>query len=325
MKANALHDMADCYAHPVPEGERRIAWQGLSFTVPSNWEMAVYKSLRRGGQRIELEDEYSIRLESEWIRADKKRLKLKRIMKRYEDAAKPLTLKADEQRDVPNLSTGWHATHFIFKETAPDASGNRLDIVRHDLVTAFYLCPDSSIFCFFLLHIMPEDREAPVRLVTRLAESFQDHGGDTRWPYQLFDIAFRFPREWSLERTQFDIGIKLMLFTWRLRRCYLWHFSCADIFLKDGQTPAEWACGYLNGARLVKGPVFHPDGEDRIRWQRRKPFFLGHREEIATACYKYAVGCHLIEAENKLIVWACHYRSESDLDTLPAPLGRAMG
>ncbi|MBT7702379.1 MAG: hypothetical protein HN700_18980 [Verrucomicrobia bacterium] len=325
MKTDSLHNMVGCYAHPLPEGERRIAWQGISFMVPANWDMAVYKSLRRGGHRVELEDEYSIRLESEWIRAHKKQLKLKRIMKRYEDAAKPLTLKADDYHDVPDLPAGWHATHFIFKETAPDASGDKLEIVQHDLVTAFYLCPESSIFGFFLLHIMPEDREEPVALVQRLAASFQDHGKDARLPYELFDIAFRIPRKWALIQTQFDIGVKLMVFTWRLRRCYLWHFSCADIFLKDGQTPAEWACGYLNGARLLKGPVFYPDGDEAIRWKRRKPFLFGHREEIATLCYKYDVGCRLIEAENKLIVWACNYRSENDLDTLPAPLGRAVG
>ncbi len=321
MTTDTLHNMDGCYESVVPDGARRIAWDGVSFCVPKNWELAVYKGLRRGGTRVELEDEYSIRLESEWIRGGKT-LKLKGIMKRYEAASKPLTLKADEQMDVGELPPGWHATHFVFKETGADASGDGLEVLHHNLVTAFYAAPDASIFGFFLLHFMPEDTETPETLIQQLAATFQDHGHEARVPYQLFDIAFQFPRDWRLEKTQFDIGMKLMLFTWRLRRCYLWHISCTDILLKGGQTPAEWACGHLNGARLLKGPRFHPDGEQRIRWQRRKPFLLGHREEIATLCYKYDVGCHLIEAESKLIVWACNYRTESDIETLPPPLGR---
>jgi hypothetical protein len=307
--------MDGCYENAVPDGARRIAWDGVSFCVPTNWELAVYKGLRRGGTRVELEDEYSIRLESEWIRANK-RLKLKRIMKRYEAASKPLTLKSDEQNDVADLPPGWHATHFVFKETGADASGDGLDVLQHDLVTAFYAAPDDSIFGFFLLHFMPEDTETPEAMIQQLAATFQDHAAQPTVPYQLFDIAFRVPRELVLERTQFDIGVKLMVFTWKLRRYFLWHFSCADVFLK-GTTPAEWVCGYLNGARLLKGPVFQPEGHDGITWRRRKPFIFGHREEIATLCYKYNVGCRLIEAENKLVVWAYHYRKDEDLKLIP--------
>jgi hypothetical protein len=110
-----------------------------------------------------------------------------------------------------------------------------------------------------------------------------------------------------------------MAFKWKLRRYFLWHFSCADVFLKDGVSPAEWACGYMNGARLMKGPVFYPDGKGGIGWRRRRPYLLGHREEIATLCYRYNVGCRLLKAENKLVVWAYHYRREDDLKLLPSP------
>lgn len=313
---NMLHDMAGCFRHEVPEGARRIAWDGVSFCVPSNWELAVYKSLRRGAMRVELEDEYSIRLESEWIRG-RKGLKLERIMKRYEKASKPLTLKSEEQIDIAGLPDGWQATHFVFKETGAYDSGETLEVIRHDLVTAFYLCPRSSVFCFFLLHFMPEDAECPAEITRQLASTFQNHSDAEFMPWQLFDIAFKTPREFMLEKTGFDIGVKLMVFTWKLRRYFLWHFSCADVFLKDGSTPAAWACGYLNGARLLKGPVFHPDGQGGISWRRRRPYFFGHREEIATMCYKYDVGCRLLEEENKLVVWAYNYRKHDDLNLLP--------
>lgn len=312
----SLHNLAGCFKHAVPEGSRRMAWDGVSFCVPANWELAVYRFLRRSVSRIELEDEYAVRLEGEWIRS-RKDLKLGRIMKRYETASKPLTLKSEEQHAVKGLPRGWHATHFVFKETGTEEHDEDLHVMRHELVTAFYLCPHSSLFCFFLLHFLPEDKEEPTEVIQQLASTFQDHAEEAFTPWQLFDIAFKVPREFLLEHTAFDIGTKLMVFTWRLRRYFLWHFSCADVFLRDGATPAEWACGYMNGARLLKGPVFHPDARGGIAWRRRRPYVLGHREEIARVCYRYDTGCGLLAPQNKLVVWAYHYRKQEDLKLLP--------
>ena len=303
------------YRAPPPPGSRRIAWDALSFCAPANWELAVYRFLRRKVSRIEMEDEYSIRLEAEWVRG-RRNLELGTIMERYEKAAKPLTVKCDEHRDIAGLPTGWKATHFIFKETGPEEGHARIRNIRHELVTAFYLCPESAIFCFFMLHFLPEDPERPADAIRLIAATLQNHESAPHSPWQLFDLAFKMPRAFALEKTQFDIGLKLMLFTWKLRRFYLWHFACADVFLRDGKTPAEWACGHLNGTRLLKAPVFMPAGPDRIAWRRRQPYFLGHREEIATLCYRYDVGCRLMEETNTLVVWVYHHRKASDLDVL---------
>lgn len=312
-----LSDLTGCFIHELPDGSRRIAWDGVSFGVPVNWDLAVYRFLRRGVTRIELEDEYTVRVEAEWIRSPR-RLNLESIMQRYEKASKPLTLKSDERHDVTGLPAGWHATHFVFKETGIAEGQASLGVTRHDLVTAFYLCPASSLFCFFMLHFLPEDPEDPVGIVRQLAATFQDHHEDAFTPWQLFDIAFKLPREFALARTQFDIGAKLMVFTWKLRRYFLWHFSCADVFLADGTSPAEWACGYINGARVLKGPVFSPDGRGGITWRRRRPHLFGHREEIARLCYRYRVDCRLVEPDNKLVLSVFHYRREDDLTRLPA-------
>jgi hypothetical protein len=277
--------------------------------------MANYEFLRRKVTRIELEDEYTIRLEAEWIRSRSK-LKLTEIMQRYEKASKPLTLKCDENIDITNLPRGWKATHFVFKETEPDEHGRTIRCVRHDLVTAFYMCPKTSLFCFFMLHFLPEDKESPADMIRLLATTLQDHDQAARIPWCLFDLSFTLPPCFTLAETAFDIGSKLMLFKWRQRRFYLWHFACADVFLKEGTTPAAWACAHLNGTRLLKAPVFSPEGETGIRWRRRLPFILGHREEIATLCYHYDVGCFLNKQTNTLIVWVYHYRKHEDLAIL---------
>jgi len=306
----------DPFGISLPEGCRRIAWDALSFCVPRNWELAVYEFARRKVTRIELEDEYSIRMEVEWIRG-KKGLDIASIMQRYIKASKPLTVKSDDHMDITGLPPAWKATHFVFKETEPDEDSPKIRGVRHDLVTAFYLCPDSSIFCFFMLHFLPDDKESPADTVRMIASTLDNHADQPRIPWQFFDLSFSLPQCFKLAHTQFDIGSKLMLFKWRLRRFYLWHFSCADIFLKEsGKTPAAWACAHLNGSRMLKAPFFKPAGETGITWRRRMPFVLGHREEIATACYRYEVGCRLDQESNTLIVWVYHHRTKSDLDVL---------
>jgi len=304
------------FIHPFPPEARRIAWDAISFCVPRNWELSVYEFMRRNVTRIELEDEYSIRLEAEWIRNHKK-LDLTSIMQRYTKASKPLTLKSDDHTDVNGLPPGWKATHFVFKETEPDEDSPKIRGVRHDLVTAFYICPQSSIFCFLMLHFLPDDKEQPADIIRMIATTFQNHATESRIPWQMFDLSFSMPQGFKLTQTQFDIGSKLMLFKWRQRRFFLWHFSCADVFLEDGKkTPAAWSCAHLNGTRMLKAPVFKPDGETGIVWRRRMPFILGHREEIASACYRYDAGCILNKQTNTLIVWVYHHRRPEDIGTL---------
>ena len=152
-------------------------------------------------------------------------------------------------------------------------------------------------------------------IVRRLADTFQDHSSAELTPWALFDISFRMPREFSLQRAQFDIGVKMLVFAWRRRRFFLWYFSCADVFLKDGRTPADWAAGYLNGFGGIRGPVFLPDGKGGIAWRRRRPHLFGHRDEIARMCFRYRTGLRLLDG-NKLAVWVCSYRNESDLAAL---------
>ncbi len=312
MHTNYSHgEIADCFVHPVPDGGRRIAWDTVSFCVPSNWELGLYKFQRRGVSRIELEDEYSIRLEAEWTRS-RKRLDSDRIMERYTEASRPLTIKAEKQQVIQGMPAGWHATRFVFQSSDAD-DAQSLGITPHELVTCFYLCPRTSIFCFFILHFFPEEQQDAATVTRQLAMTFQDHGREKLVPWQLYDIAVKVPREFVLTKTHFDIGMKLMVFSWRQRRYFLWHFACADVFLKSGLSPAESACGYLNSSTLLKAPVFYPDGRGGIAWRRRRPYIFGHREEIARWCYRYDVGCRLNKERNQLVAWVYHHRHRDDL------------
>lgn len=298
---------------------RRISWNGISLLVPGNWEIGVYKFLRRGVSRIELEDEYAMRMEIEWVRP-KAAVQIKTILQRYEKAAKKLTRRADVKHRVSGLPDGWVATHFIFRESLPGRSRGGLVVVEHSLLTAFYLCPRSSLFCFMLVHVLPDDNEDAVEIIRQAASGFRNHVAAELIPWQLFDISFETPREFRLREANFGIGAKQMLFTWRRRRFFIWFFSCSDMILKDNAVMEEWIAGYLNGFSGIKGPVFYPGTDGKLSWRRRGRHPLGHRDELMRGCLRYMIRCRHNVGRKQLIAWVFHYRKHNDLCMIPQAL-----
>ena len=309
-------EYAQAQAGSPPAAAKRIAWDAVSFLIPPNWELAVYKAMRRGVTRVEIEDEYSIRMEAEWVRPGGK-LRMENILARYELRSKQLTARADSHEAIEGLPAGWHATHYILSETTTDRKKPGLQIVKHGLVTAFHLCPGTNLFCFLVLHFLPGDKEDPAKVINLVASDFRDHGRSELIPWALYDIAFEVPREFLLENTLFDIGAKLMIFRWKLRRFYLWHFSCADMFIKDGVVPQEWVAAYINDSRLVRGGSFRVGEDGEIAWKRRRRHLIAYRDELARWCFRYKVNWRLDADRNRLIAWVFNYRNPEDLLIIP--------
>jgi len=299
---------------------REIAWNGVSFLIPANWELALYKFLKRGVTRVEFEDEFSVRLEAEWVRP-RRRLDTQHVIERCEHAAKRLTAKADERREIDGLPKGWNATQYVFRKTEPNRDRTDLDVVTEGLVTAFHVSRDSDFFCSMIFHFYPENTENAADVVRLVASDLKHSFPGALAPWKLYDIAFEVPRAFALENTLFDIGAKLMVFRWRLRRFHLWHFSCADMFLKDDVVMEEWVTGYLNGFAGIRGPLFYPGTNGEITWKRRRRHPLGHRDEITRWCFSYKARCHHDQARNQLVVWVFSYRTEQDLEKLTGRMG----
>jgi len=300
-------------------GQKRISWDAVSFLIPDNWELAVYKFLKKGVTHVEIEDEYAVRLEAEWVRP-KKKLHMDNVLARYEHKTKELTTRADYNRPIQGLPEGWIATLHVFTETVANKKGKGLNVVKHSLVTAFRLCPDSALFCFFMIHFLPEDKENPSEIVRLVASDFRHHCDGELMPWQSYDIAFEVPRGFLLENTLFDVGAKLMIFRWKLRRFYLWHFSCADMFLKSGVVVEEWLAGYLNSSRCIRGGAFFVADSGQIVWKRRWWHFVAHRDELARWCFKYEVRYQLNTKKNQLVAWLFNYRKPADLEIIPQSL-----
>jgi hypothetical protein len=301
-------------------GSKRIAWDGISFLIPDNWELAIYKYLKKGVVRLEIEDEYAVRMEAEWIRP-KRKLQMEHILARYEKKTKRLTSNAHHRKPIKGLPNGWAATHYTFAETVPKRNQRKgLQVVKHSLVTAFFLAPDSKLFCFVMLHFLPEDKEKPAEITRLVASEFRHHFDDPLTPWQLYDIAFEVPPGFLLENTLFNIGSKLMIFRWKQRRFYLWHLSCTDMFLKEDTQIEEWLAAHMNDARAVVGGSFFVDGERQIRWRRKRRHFLAHRDELSRWCFKYKAAWHLDREKKQLIAWVFSHRKPQDFEIIPEAL-----
>jgi hypothetical protein len=299
--------------------QRTISWDGLSFAVPANWELALYKRVKRKIWHLEIEDEYSVRLDIEWI-APKSPLDIPTVLGRYEKGASQLTRKAASSKAVDNMPEGWNATHHLLRDTEGRKGQKGLQSTEHGLTTAFHVSPDKRLFCFVLLHTYPESPEGPVGTIRDFAKGFVRHDGPLI-PWQLYDLSFELPRDFLLEYTQFDIGAKLMVFRWRWRKLYLWHFSCADRFLDQGQSKEEWATAFLNSFRHIRGLRFDPGRNGEILWRRRRRHLFGHRDEIVRGCRRWQARCRRDEENNQLMLWVFNYRKDSDLEKLPPYLG----
>ncbi len=299
---------------------KRIAWDGVSFLIPWNWELAIYKGLKKGVTRIEIEDEYSVRMEAEWVRP-KRKLHMDNILERYETKSKKLTKRADRKKEIPKLPKGWHATQYWLSETVPrKGPKGGMKVQRYGLVTAFYLCPESSLFCFVLIHFLAEDKESPRKITKLVSSEFKHHDDTELVPWELFDIEFELPKKFYLETTLFDIGYKLMVFRWRMRHFFLWHFSCTDMFLKDDVVIEEWLAAHINDSRGLPGGKFMVSDDKRIVRKRYFRHVFGHRDELSRMCFKYTARFKVDEEKKQLIAWVFHHRKQTDLEMIPKAL-----
>jgi len=280
---------------------RAFAWDGVSFQVPENWNLAIHKYPKRI-TRLEFEDDFSVRIEAEWTRP-RKLLDIDRIQRRYDVAARKFTENADHTRPLKNLPEGWVATFYRLGED-------------QRLVTAMFMAPESALFAFFMFHFEPEDPEDPETVTRSVAGTFEVQQGPRR-KWELYDLSLETPADFKLINTQFQTGLKLLVFFWKRRKFQIWFANLATLILKQ-QPRGEWMSRILNSSRLFRSGVFWPDPADeaRARFRRRRRHRLGHIDEIVRQCFEYKVECLHDAERNMLIPWVFSYRKDEDLAQL---------
>lgn len=277
----------------------RVAWDGLSFDVPLDWDLA-YQETRLGITRIRLEDPVAVRLSAEWM-SPSASLDMGRIMARFKSSSKKLRQASKDSETLTDLPPNWSAILYRFQD------GRRLGL-------AFFLAPQSEVFAFFQIHLDPGPPGEAAGLLRRFIASFQRH---TRGPvpWACYDIAFTVPPGFRLASAEFNPGLKRLTFERSLRRLTTWHVSLADMVLKREQGLLEWAVKRLNASPLSRGPEFAVrNGEIVATRPRLMPWC--HFMEVVRACMLYKVGVKHDAANNRLILVCYQYRFKSDLEWL---------
>ena len=116
---------------------RRIAWEGFSFHVPGNWEMAYHHSDRRR-TNVQLEDDYTRRLELDRYRL-RDRPRPPKVRRAYRRKTASLQKEASSIEEIRSLPEGWIASLYHFPE-------------RQRVVTAYFIPRQSHAFFFFRIH-----------------------------------------------------------------------------------------------------------------------------------------------------------------------------
>lgn len=279
---------------------RVFAWDGVSFSVPADWNLSCY-SYQNNVVTLRMEDDYMVRMETDWVRPAS-RPDLSRVRDRYARASEGLRQAAEAAEDIADLPPGWVASLY-------DMPGDRR------LVTAFHLAPDGALFCFFKLHFENTGRRRPCETIGLIASTFRLHG-EERVPWKFYDVSFNLRREFRLVNTSFVAGRKHLYFDWRMRRLHVWFFSLADLLLKDRRLEA-WAAEFLNGFKGIRGPRFVeiPDGGIAAV---RGAYPLGHFEEIGRWAFRYHVICARNPDRNQIVLAIFNYRKPRDLEMLRA-------
>lgn len=291
-----------------------FAWAGISFRLPAKWQLSNYSFSRRG-TTVKFDDDYATRLEVEWIRLKRGGANVSKIHDRYNKAAGKLTAAALRSREIKSMPLGW--TAFVYD--LPDGV---------KLVTAFALIGSPDTFCFMQIYFSKADAESPVAVTQLITSRFETHfEGMTPWSF--YDVSFELPADFSLLSTSLQAGNKLLIFQWKQRRLYLWHFSLADVLLKQ-RALDEWVAEFLNTYRGIKGRKFGLGYDGRIEARRTWRYRWAHHEEIARWCFRCRIGWRHEPAKNQIRLAVFSYRREADLarlddDVLPRLEGDCDG
>jgi hypothetical protein len=276
---------------------RRFACDGFSFQTPAAWNPSAL-DIETDVRRVDMEDDYSRRLELEWATLPKQ-VPLANVQNRYGKAARKLKETAKETALLEAMPESWVAFQYKMGD------GKRL-------ITAYHMA--GLRFFFFNLHFNAEDeRHFPREILDLIVATFQIH--EKIVPWECYDLAFELSQDFRLVGKSMVAGRKAMVLQWRLRRLYVWLFSFADLALKKRRL-ADWACEFLATVKGLRGVRFVPDEHGGVVVKRKRLHPFGHFDEVCRICFRYKIGVEHWPERNQIFLWVYHYRLNSDLKKL---------
>ena len=301
---DTMPDAGDAYSNTA----HRFAWDGFSFMMPGDWNLSAYH-FGYGDSHVEIQDDFALRLQFDWIRSDKPLNEI-RLMEKYDKACGRMEEGAEAKEELPSPADGWHAALF----TLPG---------KQQFVVAVHIGAGGRFFGLLRLFFDKTGRRQPKEILDMVGGSFVLHDGPDI-PWHVYDMAIEVNRCFRLASTTLQAGCPLLQFQWRRRRLMVWNVAMADWVLK--QRPlAEWVVDFLGKIRSLEGVRFTALDKKNISCGRRRLRFpAGHFEDVARLCYRYRAFARHLPERNTLLVCVYHYRLETDVDQVGGNLVQAL-
>jgi len=286
----------------------RFAWDGFSFLMPADWNLSAYH-FGYGDSHVEIQDDFALRLQFDWIRSDKPLNQL-RLMEKYDRACSRMEDGAEGKEDIHPGIPGWHGALFALPE-------------KQKFVVAVYVSPDGLFFGLLRLFCDMTGKRQPKEILDGIVSSFALHDGPLR-PWDVYGLSIELDRRFRLALTTLQAGSQLLQFQWRRRRLLVWNVAMAEWIIR--QKPAgEWAAEFLGKVRSLEGVRFSSaDGKSISCMRRRMRFPVGHFEDVARLCYRYRAFVWHVPERNTITICVYHYRRDGDIDRVGGRIADAL-
>jgi hypothetical protein len=216
-----------------PTDWKTIAWNGVRFAVPGDWEPGQI-----GRRHLLFESEPGPVMEIKWgavkgrFSRPRQLRELSRRIGRKRSAFQERSLSGEWRTSL----SGFEAAGFQWDAENERAMGVLLYCAA---------CRTASLIQFF-------DRPGTAsieRNAARVLSSFRDHGTDNRVAWALYDIVAFLPDYFTLERHRLEAGRFVLEFKGRRCRLTLFRWAPAEVLLQK-QRLSEFAETFAGGAGL---------------------------------------------------------------------------
>jgi hypothetical protein len=230
-------------------GWKTIAWNGLRFAIPGDWEPA-----RIGPRHLLFESGPGPVMEIKWAAVKGRfygRRRLRELSRRVARKGAAFQTTA--------LPAAWRAPLAGF-----DAQGFQWDAGNERAVGVLLYCPACRT-ASMIQFLGPPAAGRSAGSAALVLASFRDHRSDGRVAWALYDIAALLPHHFALGRHRFEAGRFVLEFQGPGRRLALYRWAPAGVLLRDRSLTefAETVAGGRGMAFLPLASAGHPTVEGR--------------------------------------------------------------
>lgn len=228
---------------------KEIAWNGIAFTVPSQWEVGQI-----GIRHLIFEDDDGPAMEIKWGPVKGRfshRAHLKRLKAQQPKKLNKSLIEWTPPRNWDKALRGFEKGGFAWETRNTSSRG---------VILYCPVCRKAS-----LIQTFHQNRETAKQNLLKVIKSLRDHREDGMTAWSLFDIRAMLPEKFQLTRHRFEAGKFENEFIFRRQKLTLYRWGLASILLSK-QSLVEFAKTLPQVSNGHPDPVFKRSG-DAVEWQ----------------------------------------------------------